>query len=60
MNQEDIIKNGTVVYSRPRLLNERNTHYCPGCSHGVVHRRVSELIEEMGIEDRAVGVAPVG
>jgi 2-oxoglutarate ferredoxin oxidoreductase subunit beta len=60
MNQEDIIKNGTVVYSRPRLLNERNTHYCPGCSHGVVHRIVSELIEEMGIEDRAVGVAPVG
>ena len=59
MNQ-DIIKNGTVVYSRPRLLNERNTHYCPGCSHGVVHRIVSELIEEMGIEDRAVGVAPVG
>ena len=60
MNQEDIIKNGTVVYIRPRLLNERNTHYCPGCSHGVVHRIVSELIEEMGIEDRAVGVAPVG
>ena len=60
MNQEDIIKNGTVVYSRPRLLNERNTHYCPGCSHGVVHRIVSELIAEMGIEDRAVGVAPVG
>ncbi len=60
MNQEDIIKNGTVVYSRPRLLNERNTHYCPGCSHGVVHRIVAELIEEMGIEDRAVGVAPVG
>ncbi len=60
MNQEDIIKNGTVVYSRPRLLNERHTHYCPGCSHGVVHRIVSELIEEMGIEDRAVGVAPVG
>lgn len=60
MNSEDIIKNGTVVYQRPRLLNERNTHYCPGCSHGVVHRILAELIEEMGIEDRTVGVAPVG
>lgn len=60
MTSEDIIKNGTVVYSRPRLLNERNTHYCPGCSHGVVHRILAELIDEMGIEDTAIGVAPVG
>lgn len=60
MNSEDIIKNGTVVYERPRLLNDRNTHYCPGCSHGVVHRILAELLDEMGLEDRAVGVAPVG
>ncbi|MDE5555559.1 MAG: 2-oxoglutarate oxidoreductase, partial [Muribaculaceae bacterium] len=60
MNSEDIIKNGTIVYSRPRLLNERNTHYCPGCSHGVVHRILAEVLEEMGLEDRAIGVAPVG
>ena len=60
MTSEDIIKNGTVVYSRPRLLNERNTHYCPGCSHGVVHRILAELIDEMGLEDTAIGVAPVG
>ncbi len=60
MNSEDIIKNGTVVYQRPRLLDERNTHYCPGCSHGVVHRILAELLDEMGLEDRAVGVAPVG
>ena len=60
MTSEDIIKNGTVVYSRPKLLNERNTHYCPGCSHGVVHRILAELIDEMGLEDTAIGVAPVG
>ena len=60
MNREDIIKNGTIVYNRPRLLNERNTHYCPGCSHGVVHRILAELIEEMGIEDKTIGIAPVG
>ena len=60
MNSEEIIKNGTIVYQRPRLLDERNTHYCPGCSHGVVHRILAELIDEMGIEDKIVGVAPVG
>lgn len=60
MNTEEIIKNGTIVYQRPRLMDERNTHYCPGCSHGVVHRILAELIDEMGIEDNAVGVAPVG
>jgi len=60
MNSEEIIKNGTIVYQRPRLLDDRNTHYCPGCSHGVVHRLLAELIEEMGIEDKTVGVAPVG
>ena len=60
MTTDDIIKNGTVVYNRPRLLNERNTHYCPGCSHGVVHRILAEIIEELGIEDKAIGIAPVG
>lgn len=60
MTTDDILKKRTVVYNRPRLLNERNTHYCPGCSHGVVHRILAELIEELGIEDKAVGVAPVG
>lgn len=60
MNSEEIIKNGTIVYCRPRLLNERNTHYCPGCSHGVVHRILAEVLEEMGLEDKAIGVAPVG
>ncbi len=60
MKPEDIIKPENKVYSRPRLLDERNTHYCPGCSHGVVHRLVAELIDEMGLECTTIGVAPVG
>lgn len=60
MTPEEIINPANRVYSRPRLLTEVNTHYCPGCSHGVVHRIIAELLDEMGLEDRAVGVAPVG
>ena len=60
MSAEDIIKPENKVYSRPRLLDERVTHYCPGCSHGVVHRIIAELIDEMGLEDSTVAVAPVG
>lgn len=48
------------VYSKPRLLNDKHMHYCPGCSHGVVHKLVAEVIEEMGLEHEAIGIAPVG
>lgn len=60
MDLNDIIKEENIVTRRPRLLTERHTHYCPGCSHGVVHRLVAEVIDELGLEGRAVGVAPVG
>lgn len=60
MTPEEIIAQGTKIYSRPRLLTDNITHYCPGCGHGVVHRLVAELIDEMGLEDRTVAVAPVG
>lgn len=49
-----------MVCSKPRLLNDNNMHYCPGCSHGVVHRLVAEVIEEMEAEHIAIGIAPVG
>lgn len=49
-----------LVYKKPALMNDNHMHYCPGCSHGVVHKLVAELIEEMGLGDRAVGIAPVG
>jgi 2-oxoglutarate ferredoxin oxidoreductase subunit beta len=49
-----------LVYKKPTLLNDNNMHYCPGCSHGVVHKLIAEVIEEMGLEEKAVGVSPVG
>ena len=55
-----IIEPQNLVYKKPSLLNDSNMHYCPGCSHGVVHKIIAELIEEMGIADKAIGVAPVG
>ena len=60
MKPEDIIKEGTCVYKKPSLLTDANMHYCPGCSHGVVHKLIAEVIEEMGMEEHAVGVSPVG
>ena len=60
MNAEDIKKPENIVSAKPRLLNDNNMHYCPGCSHGVVHKLVAEVIEELGIEHTTIGIAPVG
>ena len=60
MTRQEIIRPENKVYSRPELLDENNMHYCPGCSHGVVHKLVAEVKKEMGIEGNTVGVAPVG
>ena len=60
MELQDIIKPENKIYERPHLLLDVNTHYCPGCSHGVVHKLIAEVIAELGLEDCAVGVAPVG
>ena len=49
-----------VIYSRPDSLTDTNTHYCPGCTHGVAHRLVAEVIDEMGLRERMIGVASVG
>jgi len=49
-----------IVYSRPETLAEVATHYCPGCTHGVAHRLIAEVIDEMDIRGETVGVAPVG
>lgn len=50
----------TVVYQRPTSLTPAQTTYCPGCMHGVAHRLIAEVIDEMGIRDNTIGVAPVG
>ena len=57
---ENIISPENLVYKKPELMNDTLMHYCPGCSHGVVHKLVAEVIEDMGMEDKAVGVSPVG
>ncbi|WP_300805746.1 thiamine pyrophosphate-dependent enzyme [uncultured Duncaniella sp.] len=60
MTPQDIRRPENVVAAKPRLLNDNTMHYCPGCSHGVVHKLVAEVIEEMGAEHIAIGIAPVG
>ena len=49
-----------VVFEKPKSLCDVPLHYCPGCTHGIIHRLVAEAIDELGIEGRTVGVAPVG
>ncbi|MDR0198684.1 MAG: hypothetical protein LBI08_02960 [Methanomassiliicoccaceae archaeon] len=49
-----------MKFKRPNALTDTQFHYCPGCSHGIVHRLVAEAIDGLGIEGRTVGVAPVG
>ncbi len=60
MTINEIIKPENLVYQKPKVLNDTPMHYCPGCSHGVVHRLIAEVIEEMDIQDKTIGIAPVG
>ncbi len=48
------------IFKRPRSLRDVPTHYCPGCGHGIVHRLVCEVIDELGIREKTIGIAPVG
>jgi len=49
-----------VVYTRPQALSSVDTHYCPGCTHGVAHRLLAEALDELGLRERTILVAPVG
>jgi len=49
-----------TVYSRPHSLSETPTTYCPGCTHGVAHRLIAEVLDEMNLRENTIGVAPVG
>ena len=60
MTKEEIIQKENLVYQKPELLNDVPMHYCPGCSHGVVHKLVSEVIAEMGMADKTIAISPVG
>lgn len=54
------IKQENLVYAKPRLITDNVMHYCPGCSHGTVHKLVAEVIDEMGLAEHSVGISPVG
>ena len=49
-----------VVFEKTKMLTDTVFHYCPGCNHGIAHRLVAESIEELGLQDNVIGVAPVG
>jgi len=60
MDINEIIKPENLVYKKSKVLTDTVMHYCPGCSHGVVHKLLAEVIEEMDIQDKTIGVSPVG
>lgn len=60
MEITDIKRPENIVYRKPALITDTTMHYCPGCSHGTVHKLIAEVIDEMGIQDRTVGISPVG
>lgn len=57
---KDIIKEENLVYKKSKVLTDKIMHYCPGCSHGVVHKILAEVIEELNIQEDTIGVSPVG
>ena len=60
MDIKDIIKPENLVYKKTSVLTDAVMHFCPGCSHGTVHKLVAEVIDEMGIQDKTIGISPVG
>lgn len=60
MDINEIIKEENLVYKRTSLLTDKALSYCPGCGHGTFHRLIMEVIEELGIQDKTIGIAPVG
>ena len=56
MTKEDIIKPENLVAKKPTLMNDNPMHYCTGCSHGVVHKLIAEVIEEMGLGNKSIGI----
>ena len=60
MTIAEIINPANLVYAKPSVLNDTPMHYCPGCSHGVIHKLIAEVIDEMNIQEMTIGVVPVG
>ena len=49
-----------IVFEKPKMLTDLPMHYCPGCTHGIIHRLVAEALDELDVGDKTIGVAPVG
>lgn len=60
MDIETLKNPENLVYAKPELMNNNHMHYCPGCSHGVVHKVIAEVIAELGLQEKTIGIAPVG
>ena len=60
MNVQEIIQPANKVYGKTPVLTDTVMHYCPGCSHGVVHKLIAEVIEELDIQEKTIGISPVG
>ncbi|MBF6628496.1 MAG: 2-oxoglutarate oxidoreductase [Proteiniphilum sp.] len=60
MDTNNIISPENLVYAKPELMNNNHMHYCPGCSHGVVHKVIADVIMELGVQEKTIGIAPVG
>lgn len=50
----------SIVFQKPMAMSDANMHYCPGCSHGIVHRLIAEVIDELGVEGQTIGIVSVG
>ncbi len=57
---ESLIKSENLVYEKTKVMTDRVLHYCPGCGHGTAHRMLADAIDELGIQEETIGVAPVG
>ncbi len=55
-----VVPTRRILYQRPEALAEKSTHYCPGCGHGIVHRLIAELLDELHLREQTIAVAPVG
>jgi 2-oxoglutarate ferredoxin oxidoreductase subunit beta len=60
MSTVEIPADMELVYQRPESLTLAHTHYCPGCTHGIIHRLIAEVLDELGVRERTIGIAPVG
>lgn len=60
MDIETLKSPENLVYAKPELMNNNHMHYCPGCSHGVMHKVIAEVIAELGLQEKTIGIAPVG